>query len=133
MGYLHIAFADGFMAHIHVSWLSPVKIRQTLIGGTEKMIVYNDNEPSEKLRLYDKGVQVGKEQQSFALPAYRSGDVLIPQLQIAEPLATLAAHFRDCVQGKAQPRTPGNQGADVVEILELAMQSIRTDAAIRRF
>ncbi len=132
MGYLHLTFADGFMAHIHVSWLSPVKIRQTLIGGTEKMIVYNDNEPSDKLRLYDKGVQVRKEQQSFALPMYRSGDVLIPQLQTAEPLATLAAHFRDCVRNGIQPRTPGSQGADVVEILELAMQSIRTDTAIRR-
>ncbi len=132
MGYLHLTFDDGFMAHIHVSWLSPVKIRQTLIGGTDKMIVYNDNEPSEKIRLYDKGVQVKKEEQTFALPLYRSGDVLIPQLRATEPLAELAAHFRDCIQGKEKPRTSGAQGAEVVEILELAMQSLQSDKAVPR-
>ena len=111
-------------AHVHASWLSPVKIRQTLIGGTEKMVLYNDNEPSEKVRLYDKGVDVSKEEQSFALPIYRSGDVLIPHLKSMEPLKELARHFIACIQGKEKPRTPGEDGLRVVEILEKANESL---------
>jgi len=125
VGHLHLTFEDGMAAHIHVSWLSPVKLRQTLIGGTDKMIVYNDNEPSEKIRLYDKGVTVSPEEQTFALPVYRSGDVLIPRIQTAEPLGTLAAHFAACIRGEEKPRTPGSDGAAVVTVLERAMVSLK--------
>ena len=126
--HLHLEFEGGFVAHVHVSWLSPVKFRQTLLAGTEKMIVYNDNEPSEKIRLYDKGVEVSKEEQSFALPVYRSGDILIPRLKNIEPLKELARHFCACVRGEEQPLTPGEDGAKVVEILEKANESLKSSA-----
>lgn len=122
--HLHFRINHVTEGHIHVSWLSPVKIRQTLIGGTKNMILYNDNEPSEKIRLYNKGVDIKREDQSFALPVYRSGDVLIPNLKSVEPLKELARHFCACIQGKEEPRTPGEQGLKVVEILEKADLSL---------
>ena len=125
MAHIHIKFQDGFSAHIHVSWLSPVKLRRTLIGGSEKMIVYDDNEPSEKIRLYDKGVTVTKEEQTFALPIYRSGDVVIPRLNAVEPLKVLAAHFCKCVRGEENPKTPASNSERIINILELADQSIQ--------
>jgi len=122
--HLHMTLSNGTAAHIHVSWLSPVKIRQTLIGGTEKMVLYNDNEPSEKIRLYNKGVDIKREEQSFALPVYRSGDVLIPHLKTIEPLKELARHFCACIRGEEKPKTPGEDGLKVIEILEKADQSL---------
>ncbi len=132
MAHLHLEYADGFCAHIHVSWLSPVKIRQTLIGGTEKMITYNDNDPSEKVRLYDKGVTVTKEEQSFAMPVYRSGDVLIPRLKTVEPLKVLASHFAKCVRGEEQPLTPATNSKLIIEILELADRSMHDGHSVSR-
>lgn len=105
--HLHFRINDVTEGHIHVSWLSPVKIRQTLIGGTKNMILYNDNEPSEKIRLYD-----------------RDRNFIIPQLKTIEPLKELARHFCACIQGKEEPRTPGEHGLKVVEILEKADASL---------
>lgn len=130
MAHLHLRCKNDFSAHVHVSWLSPVKLRQTLIGGSEKMITYNDNEPSEKVRIYDKGVTVQKEDQSFALPIYRSGDVVIPRLNAVEPLKVLAAHFCKCVRGEEKPKTPAINSLKIIEILELADRSIAEGKAI---
>ncbi|MCC6553570.1 MAG: Gfo/Idh/MocA family oxidoreductase [Polyangiaceae bacterium] len=130
--HLHLEFQGGFRAHIAVSWLSPVKIRQTLVGGTEKMLVYDDNQPSEKIRLYDRGIQVTKEEQTFALPIYRTGSVLIPYLQNVEPLLRLAEHFVACVRGKDEPLTPAEQAVRILEILELADCSMRERRTVGR-
>jgi predicted dehydrogenase len=132
MAHLHLGFNDGFSAHVHVSWVSPVKLRQTLIGGTEKMIVYDDNQPSEKVRIYDKGVTVNKEEQTFALPIYRTGDILIPRLNAVEPLKILAAHFCKCIRGEEQPKTPAVNSLRIIEILELADQSMREGRIITK-
>lgn len=130
IAHLHLTFNDGMTAHIHVSWLSPVKIRRTLVGGTDKMIEYDDNEPSEKIRLYDKGVTVTKEEQTFALPVYRSGDILIPRLTPREPLGELARHFAACIRGEEQPMTPGSGSVQIVRILERASESLKTGSAV---
>lgn len=125
VGHLHLKFASGFHAHIHVSWLSPVKIRQTLIGGTKAMIVYNDLEPSEKVRLYDSGVDRDETKPDPFFPKYRSGDVLIPSLKRAEPLSTQAKHFLACISGKEKARVSGEDGLHMVKVLSLANESLK--------
>ncbi len=132
MAHLHLSFADGFAAHVAVSWLSPVKIRRTLVGGSDKMIVYDDNEPADKIRLYDKGVSVAKEDQSFALPVYRTGDVLIPRITPAEPLRSLSTHFARCIRGEEEPRSPGTNSLRIIEILELADRSLAEGRTVSR-
>lgn len=129
IAHLHLIFKDGVEAHIHVSWLSPVKIRQTIIGGSKKMILYDDTEPSEKIRIYDKGVhfqeliEEGKPDPFF--PVYRSGDILIPALKNPEAMSVEAQHFLACIQGEEKPRVSGEDGRRIVRILELADQSLR--------
>lgn len=130
IAHIHLKFSNRFSAHIHISWLSPVKLRKTLIGGTEKMIVYDDNEPSEKIRLYDKGVTVTKEEQTFALPIYRSGDIIVPRLNVVEPLKILAAHFCKCVRGAETPKTPAINSRRIIRILELADESMKQGKAV---
>ncbi|MBP7114255.1 MAG: Gfo/Idh/MocA family oxidoreductase [Candidatus Peribacteraceae bacterium] len=123
-GHLHLAFKDGFAAHIHCSWLSPVKIRKTLIAGRKAMITYDDTEPSEKIRLYDKGVDHDTTKPDPFFPKYRSGDVLIPALPVTEALATEAKHFLECIRGNAKPIVSGEDGTMMVKILELADESL---------
>jgi len=128
IGHLHLSFAHGFDAHIHVSWLSPVKLRQTIIGGTKKMVLYDDIQPSEKIRIYDTGVQhgaLGATQRGDPLfPTYRTGDVLIPKLDNTEALRLEAAHFLEVVEGRSAPRVPAAQGRTVLDILERANRSL---------
>jgi predicted dehydrogenase len=114
------------ISHLHVNWLSPVKIRSTLIAGTKKMIVYDDMEASEKVRVYDRGITMtpGKEDIYKMLVGYRTGDIWIPQLDGAEALGREMGHFLECVQGKAKPITGGEAGLGVVRILEAAEKSI---------
>lgn len=129
IAHLHLTFRDGVEAHIHVSWLSPVKIRQTIVGGSKKMILYDDTEPSEKIRIYDKGVhfqelvEEGKPDPFF--PVYRSGDILIPALENPEAMHVEAQHFLACIRGKEQARVSGEDGERIVRILERADQSLR--------
>lgn len=128
IGHLHMSFAGGFEAHIHVSWLSPVKLRQTIIGGTNKMVLFDDIHPSEKIRVYDTGVQRGalgesKETSPF-FPVYRSGDVLIPKIDNAEALRLEAAHFHAVIEGAEEAKVSGGQGRKILQILEYANQSI---------
>lgn len=126
--HLHLTFRDGFEAHIHVSWLSPVKIRQTIIGGSKKMILYNDSEPSEKIRVYDKGIHfeelIGKERPDPFFPVYRSGDVLIPAVPNPEAMNIEARHFLACIRGKEKPQVSGEDGLAIIRILSLANQSM---------
>lgn len=123
--HIHIAFPDGFDAHIHVSWLSPVKIRRTTLTGTKAMLEYDDTEPSEKLRLYDSGVVHEDRVLPDPLrPTYRNGDILIPALDRAETLSREAAHVLRCVQGTEKPRSDGELALGMLRLLEAAHRSL---------
>lgn len=117
---------SNLLAHFHVNWLAPVKIRQTLIGGSKKMIVYDDMEPTEKVKIYDRGITVNHdpEQRSRLLTGYRNGDVLAPNLDTSEALRLMAKEFADSILEGRQPLTDGRAGYRVVRLLEAAQQSL---------
>ncbi len=126
VAYLTLFFEEHLIAHINVNWLAPVKVRQTLVGGSERMIVYNDIEPSEKIRVYDRGVDYHSDPENIyeMLISYRSGDMWAPHLDLTEALRTEALHFVDCVENGTTPITDGQAGLRVVKILEAADQSM---------
>ncbi len=125
MAYITIYFQNNIIAHIHVNWLSPVKVRTTLIGGKEKMLVWNDLESDEKVKVYDKGVSVGNEQGLYdLLVSYRSGDMWAPKVDQTEALAVEAAYFVDCILNDEQPFNDGEAGLRVVRLLEAASRSL---------
>ncbi|HZG54523.1 MAG TPA: Gfo/Idh/MocA family oxidoreductase [Pyrinomonadaceae bacterium] len=131
IAYVMLRFADSFIAHFHFNWLSPVKIRRTLIAGSRKMIVYDDIEPTEKVRVYDKGVTTNriesdsdKEAAYQTLVSYRTGDVWVPKLDSTEALTHVAAEFLDAIAAKRAPLTDGAAGLRVVRLLEAAQESI---------
>ena len=129
IAFLTLFFAGRQIAHIHVNWLAPVKVRRTLIGASERMIVYDDLEHSEKVKVYDKGITLDRkkspEQIYQVLVGYRTGDMLAPNLDMAEALGVEAAHFVRCLEGRDQPITDGHAGLRVVRILEAATESMR--------
>lgn len=126
MAYITASFADNVIAHFHVNWLAPVKIRLTLIGGTKKMVVYDDLAPSEKVKIYDKGIVIndGPAGVYEALVGYRSGDVLIPRLDSTEALRSMCEEFVASIQEKRAPLTDGRAGLRVVRLLEAAQASL---------
>lgn len=128
LAYLTLFFANNLMAHIHVNWLAPVKVRRTLIGGSQRMIVYDDLEPSEKVKIYDKGITLNDnsaESTYQMLVGYRTGDMWAPHLGVAEAIRTEGLHFIDCIQQGDRPISDGEAGLRVVRILEAASQSIK--------
>ena len=127
LAYLTCFFEEGFIAHFHVNWLAPVKIRRTMIGGAAQMIVYDDLEPSEKVKIYDKGVMMSDSDESIyqALVGYRTGDMWAPQLDPTEALLTEAKHFVRCIRESRRPITDGEAGLRVVRLLEAASESLR--------
>ncbi len=124
--YLTCFFEGDLLAHFHVNWLAPVKVRRTLIGGDRRMIVYDDIEPSEKVKVYDKGITLGSgERGRFEmLVGYRAGDMWAPRLSLTEALRVEAEHFADCVREGRRPITDGWAGRRVVRILEAAALSL---------
>jgi predicted dehydrogenase len=125
--YLSLLFTSNFIAHFHVNWLSPVKLRRTLIGGSSKMIVYDDLEAYEKVRVHDKGLIIEadpEEVRQLLLRGYRSGDVWSPQIDPAEALGVELSHFLDCIVRGQTPMTDGEAGLRIVQILEAAEQSL---------
>ena len=126
MATLNLHYPSGLHAQIRVSWLSPVKVRRTLLGGSRRMIVYDDVEPSEKIRVYDKGVALDLEGEEVTplKPIYRAGDVHIPTLDRTEALQVEAAHFLECIRDGTRPLTGGPEGLAVVEWLEAADRSL---------
>jgi predicted dehydrogenase len=127
VAYITLFFSSAQIAHVHVNWLTPVKVRHTLIGGSEKMILYDDLEPSEKLKVYDKGINVTPRQEDVykMLVSYRSGDMWAPRLDNTEALQTEALHFIDCVENNRQPDTDGPAGLRMVSMIEAAETSLR--------
>jgi len=124
--YLTLFFAANTIAHIHVNWLAPVKLRQTLIGGSRKMIVYDDLEPTEKIKIYDKGVTLETNPASIheMKVGYRTGDMWAPKLDGSEALRLLARHFMDCIAEGKTPITSAESGCRVVRIMEAATESM---------
>jgi predicted dehydrogenase len=126
IAYLTCYFDDRIIGHIHVNWLAPVKIRRTLIGGSQKMIVYDDLEPSEKVKVYDKGITVLEPESVYRMMVgYRTGDMWAPQLGNTEALRSGVLHFIECIENGKRPLTDGQAGLNVVRILEAAGESIR--------
>jgi len=126
IAYLTLTFPNNLLAHFHVNWLAPVKLRTTLIGGSKKMVVYDDLEATEKVRLYDKGI-IGNgnpEKQYQALINYRIGDVLIPRLEAVEALRHAAQEFVSSITEGRKPLTDGVAGYRVVKVLEAAQASL---------
>ncbi|MCP4573186.1 MAG: Gfo/Idh/MocA family oxidoreductase [bacterium] len=126
VAFINLEFPDGRMANIHVSWLDPNKIRKCTFVGSKKMLVYDDVSPAEKIRLYDKGADVPPHYDTFGdfQVLYRSGDIFVPHLDMAEPLKTEMGHFLDVIAGRDELLTPGRDGLRVVQVLEQACRSI---------
>lgn len=132
MAHVTLYLEGGATAHLNVNWLAPVKIRRTLIGGSRRMILYDDVEPSEKVKIYDRGVSIGEEPQVQGtaedihrmLINYRMGDVWAPQLSVKEALLSEMEHFVQCIQSSQKPLTDGMTGYRVVRLLEGASQSL---------
>jgi predicted dehydrogenase len=130
IAYLTVFFAENLIAHVNVNWLAPVKVRQTLVGGSRKMIVYDDLEPSEKIKVYDKGITLNGDASQNGdkryqlLVGYRAGDMWAPQLEITEALSVELKQFVACVEQRKTPLTDGLAGLRVVRILEAATRSM---------
>ncbi|MCP4549097.1 MAG: Gfo/Idh/MocA family oxidoreductase [bacterium] len=127
VGFLTFSYPGGRLAHIHVSWLDPNKIRKTTLVGSKKMLVYDDCSNLEKIRVYDKGVDVHRHYDTFGefQLAYRFGDIHIPKLQDGEPLKAETAHFLECITDNVECRSSFAHGHQVVKALETACESIR--------
>jgi predicted dehydrogenase len=127
VAYLTLFFDTNLIAHIHVNWLAPVKVRRTLIGGSKKMIVYDDLEPSEKVKVYDCGVTVSNDTEHLyrARIGYRTGDMWAPRLDSKEALRSEAEHFIRCIETGERPLTDARAGLRIVRILEAATESIK--------
>src|SRR3954452_23017356 len=127
MAHITLFFRSSCVAHVSVNWLSPIKVRQTFIGGSRKMIVYDDVEPTEKIKIYDKGITLnGSPEKAHQLRiGYRAGDMWAPHIPAKEALQTEVEHFVDCLRNGKRSISSGLSGLRVVEILEAASQSIR--------
>lgn len=130
--FLHMVFPDGTSAHVHNSWLDPMKLRKMVVVGSKKMIIYDDVSPDAKLRIYDKGIDKLEGDQNLETFAdfqlrLRAGDILIPKIDFVEPLKKEAAHYIDCIRDGTPPLTDGLNGLQVVKILEHAEDSMRRD------
>jgi predicted dehydrogenase len=133
IAYLTLEFANNLIAHFHVNWLAPMKIRKTLIGGTKSMIVYDDNEVTEKIKIYDKGIDVTTREGVYdTLVQYRTGDMLSPKLDQTEALAVGTTHFIDCILNDKKPLTDGQAGLNVVRVLEASEISIKNQGRMVR-
>lgn len=127
IAYVTVFYEGSVIAHVNINWLSPVKVRRTLIGGSKRMIVYDDIDTSEKIKVYDKGVDVrtGPESLYNLLVSYRSGDMHAPQIDMTEALQTEINHFAHCVETGDVPITDGISGLRVLSVLEAATESMK--------
>ena len=125
VAYMTVYFPEKVLAHINVNWLSPVKVRTTLIGGEKRMVVWNDLEADEKVKVYDKGVKINSPEGVYELlVSYRCGDMWAPQLEAGEALYSELSYFADCVSNGKAPFNDGRAGLRIVRMLEAASQSI---------
>ena len=132
IAYISTYYENNLLGHIHVNWLAPVKVRKTLISGSRKMIIYDDMEPSEKVKIYDKGVDIVKDKEQIydMLVQYRTGDMIAPQIELTEALKKISQEFCDSINQNRTPLTDGRAGLRVVQILEAANQSIKANGKV---
>jgi len=127
VAFMTLYFPEKVIAHINVNWLSPVKVRTTLIGGEKRMIVWNDLEADEKVKVYDKGVKITSREGVYdLLVSYRSGDMWSPQLEQVEALRQELSYFVECISTGNEPFNNGHAGLRVVRMLEAASKSMST-------
>ena len=126
---LTMKFQNGLIAFVQTSWLDPDKIRRMTVVGSKKMMVFDDVQPTEKIRIYDKSVEVPKHYDTFAeFPySYKYGDIVIPKIDGDEPLRTELDHFIDCIKNDETPLSCGRDGLHVVQILEAAQKSLKDE------
>ena len=134
IAYVSLGYDDGVIAHLHVNWLAPVKVRTMILGGSQRMIIYDDVELSEKIKVYDKGIDLGRhpEQLHRTLVSYRVGDMYAPKLESVEALQTAVRHFLDCVRTGRTPLTGGEAALRVLRVLEAAQRSLRRHGNVER-
>jgi predicted dehydrogenase len=127
LAYVTLYYDSGMIAHANVSWLAPVKVRQILVGGSKKMVTYDDLEPSEKVKIYDKGISFTDDPAKIQemRVGYRTGDMWAPKLAGTEALSVEGEHFVDCISHKKRSLTDGQLGVRVVELIEAASSSMR--------
>jgi predicted dehydrogenase len=131
VAFITVYFPNKIIAHLNVNWLSPVKVRTTLIGGEKKMLVWNDLEADEKIKVYDRGVSVTSREGLYNLLVnYRSGDMWAPQIEQVEALHRELAYFVDCITKDETPMNDGKAGLRVVKMLEAASESLRQRGAL---
>lgn len=121
--FLHLRFPGGIDAHAHLSWLDPNKVRRLTVVGSDKMAVFDDMEPRNKLTIYDKGVEWSEERSVIV----RYGDIYIPNIPLKEPLIESCKHFLECVEKRKKPRSDGYDGLKVIKILEKAQESLKKE------
>jgi predicted dehydrogenase len=126
IAYMTIFFDGRLIAHVHANWLSPVKVRRTILGGSRRMILFDDLEASEKVKVYDRGISLDPSPENLyqMLVGYRTGDVWAPQLEVREALHAETAHFVECVEQALTPRTDAAAGLRVIRLLEAATRSV---------
>jgi predicted dehydrogenase len=128
IAYINVNFKNSLIAHFHLNWLSPVKIRRIIIGGNKKMIVFDDLDPADKVKIYDKGIMLSKTSKKVVyqnIIQYRIGDMYAPKIDNTEALKIALNHLADCIMNKKRPITDGESGLRVVRILEAADRSIK--------
>jgi predicted dehydrogenase len=131
VAFITLYFPNKIIAHINVNWLSPVKVRTTLIGGEKRMLVWNDLEADEKVKVYDKGVMISNPEGLYKLLVnYRSGDMWAPHLEQVEALTQELEYFVDCIANDQTPMNDGKAGLRVVKMLEAASESLRQRGAV---
>lgn len=124
--YMNLTFPDNILAHIHVSWLDPCKVRRITVVGSKKMVVYNDVESLEKIKIFDKGVERLPYTTTYGdfQCSYRYGDVIVPNIRFIEPLRQECQHFLDCIRNRSDSQSSGQKGLEVVKVLEAAQRSL---------
>jgi len=127
IAYLSLVFPGNVLAHVHISWLDPCKVRRITVVGSRKMVVYDDVETLEKIKIYDKGVEAPRYTNTFGdfQCSYRYGDVVIPNIHFAEPLRMECQHFLECIVNNTKPQSCGRIGLKVVKVLEMAERSLQ--------
>lgn len=127
--HMNIMYPGNVLAHIHVSWLAPVKVRRVTVVGSKKMVVYNDIEAMDKIKIYDKGVEIPEFVDSYTewQCSYRAGNIVIPNIKFTEPLRLECQHFLDCIANRVPCMTSGEEGLKVVKMLEAAQRILMNE------
>ena len=128
--FLSMKFSDNRIAHVHVSWLDPHKIRRTTVVGSRKMVVFDDMEPREKIKIYDKGVEKAVDYRSYGeFLSLRDGNIFIPAVKMVEPLLLECEHFIHCIENNTEPISDGHNGLVVTQVLEAAQLSLKSSGS----